>query len=723
MIRITVEFSTGLLFDKLLLDFWLYMRYNVIKDRNRINHITNIRMATVRKNKFIIKYINPCFSKVNKNFPALGYTIAAFLMLIPLTFIAVRSWAVNERRVPIEIKDGYFDLRGQDFEHYYFEAYGDEFYPSQYLAPSEIDSAKSEVNDRTADYGTVHMTLILPDNGAYVFNFRAFAYAWRIYVNGNIELTVGNPGTTLAETEPSATTRRELITVPKDGVIDLVFHLANFHHVEKGVGGVVVHVAKPGFIAQYGKFDLGEPYRIAVVGALFSMALLLFSVWLTNIRRIQNLWFALTVLVMAFRQCVVSDIGYAFLPFLSDAFIIRIEYISLPLITVFMFMYMNKVFPGLFHRLFEWYVYFGTLSYFMIALFTANEFFTWCLRFWYVFFISLLVYALARFIWKYRKPKSDQAVAVAGFIVLVIASLNDVFIYNAVTFLFGWINMTEPAMLVMVLTQVVALFLANARITAEAREAERMLTEENIMLDKLNRMKTEFLGNMSHELKTPLTCVTGFAKHSFNVMNDESFGYDRLDVIRNNLCLIAVESDRMKRIVEQLLDIAAIEQDKFILNKKYISIAELTEEVSGTRFKILNTNGNTLKIDISTSLPEIYADYDRLTQVLTNLLSNAARHTRGGVIKISACMENEYMKLSVSDNGEGIPKELQDKLFERYLGADVGRAHGTGLGLYICKQIIEAHDGEIHIESEPGLGTAVYFTLPLERGKSHGKCE
>jgi len=235
----------------------------------------------------------------------------------------------------------------------------------------------------------------------------------------------------------------------------------------------------------------------------------------------------------------------------------------------------------------------------------------------------------------------------------------------------------------------------------------------------LEKLKTEFLSNMSHELRTPLTGVSGFAQYSFNVLNDDwPLDNAGLDEMRDNLRLIVVESDRMRRIVEQMLDLAAIEQGKFILAKQRMKISELAEGLQGIHFKVLNINNNALDIDIQPDIPDITADRDRLFQVLLNLTSNALRHTKNGVVAIAAKLENGRVALTVSDNGEGIPKDFRDKIFERFLIADIGRAHGTGLGLYICKQIIEAHGGEIWIESEPGLGTAVHFTLPLERVES-----
>ena len=243
-------------------------------------------------------------------------------------------------------------------------------------------------------------------------------------------------------------------------------------------------------------------------------------------------------------------------------------------------------------------------------------------------------------------------------------------------------------------------------------------------LELMGQLKTVFLENMSHELKTPLTSVSALSKHSYSMLT-EDFTRDgddpdnqtddlhMIDEIQDNLRIIVVESDRMKRVVDGLLNVTAIEQNEFELHKTYFSIPDLVQEIGGVQFNILNTNENTLKLSFSPDMPQIYADRDRLQDVLLNLLSNASRHTKNGTIVVAVKKEQKKLLLMVSDNGEGIPEDLQKSLFSRFLGADTGRAHGTGLGLYISKQIIELHGGSIRVESKPGKGTIVAMELPL----------
>ena len=243
-----------------------------------------------------------------------------------------------------------------------------------------------------------------------------------------------------------------------------------------------------------------------------------------------------------------------------------------------------------------------------------------------------------------------------------------------------------------------------------------------------NRMKIDFLGNISHELKNPLTSVSVLGKHSYNVISEDQpqsaddtreirDNRQMIDELRDNLRIIVVDSDRMKRIIDGLLDVAAIEQNDFELHKEYFQIQDIIQEVGGVQFKALDTNENTLKFNFASNLPQLYADRERLKDVLINLLSNASKSTLKGTILITVKQERKKIMISIADNGTGIPEDMQKNLFKRFLGADTGRAHGKGLGLYISKQIIELHDGSIRLESKPGIGTTVYIDLPIKGAK------
>ena len=670
----------------------------------------------MRQSNPAIKFFNFCFSGIKQYLPALGYVALALLLLYPLTFLAEKSSAWNEHRVAMAGADGYYDLSNADFEHNYYDLYGTAYYPGVYLLPSEIDRAESREHTREAEYCTLHMSLTMPDDEAYLLDFRfpGATYAGRVYINGKLELTGGRPGTSLSETEPvkgGLYDRYELYAAPEDGVIDIVCHFANFHHIEKGIGEFEVFIAKSGFIQQYGAFDLGKPYRVLIIGALFGFSLLLFSLWLTHVKTTQNLWFALVVFVMAVRRCVLAGMGPTLFSFLPGPQIVRLEYYTVSLITIFMFLYMGKAFPGLYQRFFKWYTCLGALGYLSVTIFTTNVFFTWCLRFWYPFYVSFLLYTLARLLWRFKRPTNDQAIAVAGYIVLVISNCNDMLLLNAISTVFGWIDMTESAWLIMVLTQTVALFLSNARITAEAKAAERTLSEENAMLDKLNQAKTEFLANASHEMRTPLTIisvnvqiVSGILKRMEEVALDPK-AEELLADAQNEIM-------RLARMVGGMLTLASISEGA---DKRKVDLSVLLQGVMDLLRIHLQERGNEPETEIEDELI-VFCDADLLAQVVINLIQNANKHTANGAIALCAARRGSEIIVLVADDGSGISPELLPRLFER--GVSDG---GTGFGLYICKTVVESHGGHIWIESEQGIGTTVYFTLPVYEGQFGGE--
>lgn len=245
-------------------------------------------------------------------------------------------------------------------------------------------------------------------------------------------------------------------------------------------------------------------------------------------------------------------------------------------------------------------------------------------------------------------------------------------------------------------------------------------------LHETNLLKSQFLSNVSHELKLPLTVISGYAQLSDAELKDSASlaaedGLSASDVdtdeLRDYMHRIIREADRMEQMVLQLLDITKIESDRFSLEIEPVSVEELIRQVADIHFSILNDQHNNLVLDIQQNMPPILCDGTRISQVLLNLLSNSCRHTSEGLITVHAAVNDDRMMITVADTGEGIPGELIPGLFMRYPHKDenqTGRAAGTGLGLYICKIITDAHHGSISVSSTPGRGTTFCVSLPID---------
>ena len=234
------------------------------------------------------------------------------------------------------------------------------------------------------------------------------------------------------------------------------------------------------------------------------------------------------------------------------------------------------------------------------------------------------------------------------------------------------------------------------------------VVSEHDMLVEINEMKTTFLSDASHELKTPLAAMSGYAQTA-----ETELAGGNTEPVREKLRRISSEANRMALMVTQILDATRIEEGRLVLEPAPCDLDKLVRETVETYFAVLNKNNNRLALRIPLGIPEVHADIGRMQRVFVNLISNALKHTHNGTILIKAEQEGGSVKVTVKDTGSGISEEDLPHIWERYYKGKHSET-GTGLGLFICKFIIESHGGRIWVESEAGKGTAFMFTLPAE---------
>ncbi len=231
-------------------------------------------------------------------------------------------------------------------------------------------------------------------------------------------------------------------------------------------------------------------------------------------------------------------------------------------------------------------------------------------------------------------------------------------------------------------------------------------------LKELEKIRQDFVANVSHELRTPLTTIKGYAETLLEGALKEEIAFQFVQVIKRH-------TDRLAKIVEDLLMLSKIESKEFHLKVEVIPVSELIHDVSD----FVKEAAERKKISISQAeIPPslvIEADRNDLEQVFINLLDNAIKYTpEGGRVIISATEKDQgEIEFSIQDNGIGIPKEDIPRIFERFYRVDKGRSQelgGTGLGLSIVKHLVQAHGGRVWVESQPGEGSAFYFTLPKQ---------
>jgi len=234
----------------------------------------------------------------------------------------------------------------------------------------------------------------------------------------------------------------------------------------------------------------------------------------------------------------------------------------------------------------------------------------------------------------------------------------------------------------------------------------------NRQLESLDRLKDDFMSSVTHELRTPLTSIRAFAE----LMRDDP----QMDTAQRQqfLALVVAETERLSRLVNQVLDMAKIESGNAEWRSEAIDLRELVNQAVQTTAEVFRARGAQVVVEQPATLPPLHADRDRLTQVLLNLLGNAAKFVpegRGRVV-ITLRADAHHATVEVCDNGPGVAAAQQRTIFEKFRqgGDATNRPQGTGLGLPISRQIVEHFGGRLWLKSTPGQGASFGFELPWE---------
>jgi signal transduction histidine kinase len=240
----------------------------------------------------------------------------------------------------------------------------------------------------------------------------------------------------------------------------------------------------------------------------------------------------------------------------------------------------------------------------------------------------------------------------------------------------------------------------------------RELQKKNVLLNKLNEQKNEFIGMAAHDLRNPISIIIGYCEFILDEAEDKL-----PELHLRFLKIILNSSEFMLKMLNELLDIAKIESGKLNLNREMIDPAKLIQGNVSLNRIIAEKKDIDINIEIFEGLPEINADPDKIEQVLNNLISNAIKFSgKATKITVSAFRSNGEITVMVKDEGQGISDEDKEKLFKpfsKFKTKSTGGERSTGLGLTITKKIIMGHGGKIWLESEVGKGTSFYFSLPV----------
>jgi signal transduction histidine kinase len=253
-----------------------------------------------------------------------------------------------------------------------------------------------------------------------------------------------------------------------------------------------------------------------------------------------------------------------------------------------------------------------------------------------------------------------------------------------------------------------------SKVNEELSKTNEELSQANEELKSLDRMKDDFLSNVSHEFKTPLTSIQGYSQ----LISDGTLG-EVNEQQQKAVETVLRNSERLRRLVDSLLYLSRAQSGKLNYSFEKLDIKDILEHAVQDLALQAASKNIELITDIPSDIPQLDLDRDKMMDVFVNLIDNAVKFTPdGGKVTVSAHVSEGSMYLDVEDTGIGIPENKIPMLFQRFYQVDSSvkrRYGGTGLGLYICKKIVEDHKGDIYVNSEEGKGTTVHVRLPMDQ--------
>jgi len=636
---------------------------------------------------------------------------------------------------------GEFDLRGYDTENYVIRMGGVvEYIPNKLLSPDEFSSWASQNETFFGGAGrysfvTSRIRIYVEDGKWYTFSRYSIDYSHRLFVNGQWLLDIGRPGET-SETDIPNTGRITFTAQGVDGVVEIVQQSSN--HVHRTGGGHLWWFVGTGTMLS--DWARAEQYQTNIIlGSFMVLALLFLVLFFTHGRNYANLLFSIFCFAWFMRVGVTGGrVFTVIIPWLDWAQKFRIEYIAIPISAALTLAIVNIIFKNALHKRVLKFLYCVSAAFALLFLILDTVAMRGWLDILFVIYFAAILWLLGcLFIRHWRKQKNlgqkayniEQRMFAVGLFLFIGAAIVD-FGYVSAFFHMPNFHMTGVAVLVFALCEAAAVFTSSMNRLEEAKKNEleaivkgQALTAENAALDSLNRMKAQYLANMSHNIKTPLAAISVDIQRAARLVGNGAWidenGALLDERVMRSLLRAQDEIMHAARLTESALHMAAMQESRDKMN--ILDTAALFINNAEAYRSYVEKQGNVLKIDAKKNLPPIFGNADELMGVFTNLLTNANRHTKNGEINVhitQAQTGNDlpHIAVTVKDNGTGISPKLLPYVFERGItGAD-----STGIGLAISKKTVETHGGEISVTSEPGKGTEVTFTIPIYNKERQG---
>jgi signal transduction histidine kinase len=543
-------------------------------------------------------------------------------------------------------------------------------------------------------YGTYRLTLT-SDEKRLMMLVPEIPDSALIYINGEEVFHAGRVGKNPSEF--TSKIRNAFVTFELvNGQAEILIQVSNYTWIESGLR-YPMEVGRPDVLLDDGMFR-----RVCVgvfAGMLLMMGLYHIILFFANKEHKAYLYFALLCIGTAFRFCIETNgLFQLFLDGGVSDFMFHIYITMMPVIVWILIFFTREVFqipkPKRFQRAFFTVILAGIT---LTAIFVP----------YHVTGVEYIFLSIIPLVWTMGSAMKSPLTRKNPYLWLYLIAFVIYIFWGYLTKVIWHDELYMPGIasnLFMVMGQFVILAADYSSVRREARQ----LREKNQVLDGLNRIKNEFMSNMSHDMKTPLTVISVHIQRAEKLHSLDPKHYS--DKIQESLKLAQQETMRVARMAKSTLDMAAQQETR--ANTQWQDITPILQSCAQTYRIVMEKRGNVIVTDIPQEL-YLWVNADLLIQVISNLFRNATNHTQNGVITLRAKATPEVVEIQVSDTGEGIDEAILATLFERGSSGN----GGTGLGLSICRTIIRAHGGDIKVTSVKGEGTTVSFTFPFDGEK------
>lgn len=550
-------------------------------------------------------------------------------------------------------------------------------------------------------------------NGTDMYGLRVLPMgtAYSLWVNGKLVSSNGKVGSNDKESEAEYLTR-EVFFTSQEPYIEIVLQISNFQH-QKGGFWYSLEIGSAQQIENSALFKLW--FNMFLIGALFIIGLYHLGFYIFRRKERSALYFALFCLDVAVRSLTFNEyILTRFINGLNWQLVIKTEYLSLYMILPISFTFFHTLFQDEFPRKIVKGVQIFAFAFSAFVLVTPASVFSYTVDIYLYCMIACMIYILYALLKAAFRKKEWARVVLAGYAFLLVAGSNDIFakftsVSTGLYFPMGLLIFTFSQSLILSRLYSKA-FSTVETLSANLLSYSKELEEKNILLEKADRIKDDFLANTTHELKTPLHGIIGISQSLLE--GSEALSKRNAE----NLNLIMTSARRLANLVDDILDFSKMKYQDIQLNIKPVNMWQLTEMVTALLKPLINIKQLVILNKIDPKIPLISADEDKVRQIMQNIIGNAIKFTDAGEIAVSAAAKGEVLEISVSDTGVGIPSErFEDifKPFEQVVPPDGTIFGGTGLGLSITKKLVEMHGGKISVESEVGKGSVFTFSFPL----------